>query len=335
MGRVYIKLTLILLGLFIGNLELNAQNYKWLKSYGSKAYTESAWLTVPEPDGGLSFIMGWSQALGLPQDTLFIDTFKFIYKFKSGNGTPRCLVRVDSNGNVVMAKYIGTARFSAFSRDEHGNYYLGSDIIDSSNIIGNDTLDCLKGSLVCSKFDKNFNHIWSNQTGGDTAGRGYIKFKFSNGRLVFIGSLYRNSIIGKDTYNVNSQNGVHFFGELDTSIGTVLWSQLYFQRRTGTGGFWLADILRMPSGSLYLAGYTWNEDYVKNGDSFNKFSGFVIKTDSIGNYQKRFLLKGGYEFKTYEPHYPHSIFQIENIDTTLIIAGYMGHEIVWGTRKLH
>ncbi|MCC7297935.1 MAG: gliding motility-associated C-terminal domain-containing protein, partial [Bacteroidia bacterium] len=333
MFQNHFKFVVITLLVLFNSVSLYAQNFKWLKSFGVKAYSETSWLSVPEPDGGLTFILKWSQGLNLPQDTLLIDTFKFIYKFKSGHGYPSCLVRLDSNGNVLRAKYLGTARFTAFCKDDLGNYYIGSDILESLNIIGNDTLDLQRGSLVCSKFDKNFNHIWSSQTGGDTAGRSFTKFKFSNGKLLFIANLYKNSIIGKDTYNLIYQ-WVHIFGELDTSAGRVLWSQLYFQRKIGAGGFWLADILRMPSGSLYLVGYTWEEDYVKNGDSFNRYSGFVIKTDSIGNYQKRLLLRGGYNFRTYDPHYPHSIYQIDNIDSTLIIAGYMGNDIFWGGKKI-
>ena len=328
------KLSVITLLILFSRVSLSAQNYKWLKSFGVKAYSETSWLSVPEPDGGLTFILQWSPSkLGLPQDTQFIDTFKFIYKFKSGHGYPSCLVRVDSNGNILNAKYIGTARFAAFCKDDLGNYYVGSDIVGASNIIGNDTLDSQRGSLVCSKFDNKFNHVWSSQTGGDTAGRGYAKFKFSDGKLLFIANLYHNSIIGKDTYNSNTY-WVQIFGELDTAIGAVLWSQLYFRRNISTGGFWLSDILSMPSGCLYLVGSTWEEDYVKNGDSFNRFSGFVIKTDSKGNYQKRLMLKGGNNFKTNDPNYPNSIYQIDNDDSVLIIAGTMGKDIFWGGKKI-
>lgn len=118
------------------------------------------------------------------------------------------------------------------------------------------------------------------------------------------------------------------FGELDQTNGNILWSN-YLYNNTTNHEFHLTGLINLK-GLLYFSGRrnstTSANNLIISGDTFYR-GGFIIETDSIGNYKKRFLvhstvLNNGIDCITSDGQY-------------LYIGGVFTDSIKWGNRLIY
>ncbi len=280
---------LSILVLTIGN-RIYAQNFQWLKGYGSTKGVDVSIGVVAEPDGGCTqYLVRKSYSVN-PNDTIVFDSISFS-THTGPNETSVYLVRMDANGKVIKAADIGNfgasgiiySGMNGLQKDDNGNYYLSGNLSISKKLkVSSDTLDgSIGGTLILAKFDKNFNLIWVTQSGGDrTISNG---LSFSSKHLYFICNQDTGKIkLGSKSYNL-PVNHSYLYGEIDTSNGKIIWSNFIGDK----GDLIMSGMVRMNS-SLYFSAYNPGIAYKVNSDSFPKWAGFIIETDSIGNYKKCF-----------------------------------------------
>ena len=223
-------------------------------------------------------------------DTLSFDSFIFNDYHQSQS----YLVRLDSNGkvlNAVPVSYFGQMQFLG---DGKGNYFLAG--ITS----GNDSI---------LKFDKNFNRLWATKFSniGLLGGRP----SFSDGHLYFSGI-------------TNDSNKIV---EVNTSNGNVIWGRNLCKNKYKSA-LQIGTVVHLK-GKLYMSGrITGVEGFQVGPDTFYSYSGFVMQTDSLGNYERRFLLQcksdntGG------------GIFNIATDGNFLYICGNYKDTVYWGNKKI-
>ncbi len=267
----------------------NAQNFEWLKTYGTKNVEEIISVCA-EPTGTTVFLLGHSDYIKTGIDTLNFDSFSFFLPNKNIPHTNEgFLVRLDSGGKVLKARSIGKLYPTMMCRDDSGNFYISANFADTNTILfGSVNFKKANGNILFIKFDKNLNLKWIKQTGNsDTRANHIIS---SNKHIYFICQTKGKTQFDTATYNF--ANSLNFaFGELDQTNGNILWSN-YFYNNTTNHVFHLTGLINLK-GQLYFSGRrnsaTSANNLIISGDTFYR-GGFIIETDSIGNYKKRFLV---------------------------------------------
>lgn len=232
---------------FISNLCFS-QNYQWLQSYRTKARDVISGV-IAEKNGYSIFLLNYQ--IGKGNDTINFDS----YTFSNFASNSSFLVRLDSNGKVAKANYIGTD-FTALTGDGDGNYYLGG-----------------FGQEI-AKFNNNFVFEWACKV---SSIKGENLPKFSNGHLYILSQFADSSKI----IEVSSKNG------------TIIWSNLLCKNKYKTI-LRNTGIVSLKN-KLFISGWVSGpEGFLLGRDTIYSASAYILQTDTSGNYEKLSLFESRY-----------------------------------------
>lgn len=265
----------------------NSQNFEWIKGYGA-AYTDQPGGICAESNGNSVFLHNY-------QGKAFGDTLRFDSIISNDyQRIQNYLVKLDSNGKALRVVAIGNDGMMRLKGDGAGNYY----VCGTTN--GNDSV---------IKFDNNFNRLWSIKLSKTGLLKGGLP-SFSNGHLYFIG-------ITSDSNRIV---------ELSPSSGNVIWAKNLCRNKSNS--FLSINTVVHLKGKLYMSGrVTGLEGFQLGADTLYPFSGFVLQTDTIGNYIKRFLLQCKADV------YAGGVFNMATDGNFLYICGNYKDTVYWGNKK--
>ncbi|MCC6721870.1 MAG: hypothetical protein IT243_06680, partial [Bacteroidia bacterium] len=275
------KIVFCIFFILIFEFVLKAQNFEWLKSYGTKNKNESIQHIFAENNNNYEIFFDGS--LGI-SDTLTFDKYKYI---TNKSNSEDYLVRFDSLSHSILAKCIGNVYTLCLCKDFNGNYYLGGTITKSNRTLDSNNLNLSDGKAFIAKFSNDFKLVWINQFGNDTTSV-IRKLKFYNNHLYFIGFSTDSTKIGSTTYYFGGYP-TSFYGEININNGNVKWSK-YLYNNINNQTLLISDLVYLKN-KLILSGNVVGQDIKINSDTFKDGSGFIVKSDTLGNYENRFLVK--------------------------------------------
>ncbi len=281
----YILSVFICVGIFYN---VHSQSFKWLKNIGSGGGYEDIVSIVTDKNGNSDVLLR-GRNLSSGSFNLNIDTFSFVVQ--PGNaGTAAYMVKIDSSGKVLLAKYLGSFSLSIqnLSKDSQENYYFSAGFASFDSLfILNKYYKKADGNVLFLKLDSVFNIKWVSQAGNSFSTD--YKLRAYDNKLYFLSQSRGVAVFGDSTYSFDNTSPTYVAGELSKTDGSVLWSKYFHKNLAGNGGFSINGILRV-SNNLYLWGYS-SALRIINSDSFFSGAGFIIKTDLKGDYISRFSLK--------------------------------------------
>ncbi|NUM32190.1 MAG: hypothetical protein HUU47_07680, partial [Bacteroidetes bacterium] len=307
------KFYLIIFFISILNFKLKSQNFEWLKTYGTKNLSEGINQLCVDSNKNCIIYFDGSGAIS---DTLKFNKINFQIPYGKKEDF---MVRFDSSFKTSYAKPMGNVSVLGFCNDNFGNYFLSGTITKTSNILDTIQFELKKGRAFIAKLDYNFNLKWVTQFGSDTV-CGVRNLKYFNKHLYFTGYSMDTTIIGKDTFYFGNQNS-NFFGEINILNGNFLWSK-YLYKNINFQDFNLTDLISLNK-NIFLTGYVVSKGIKINTDTFYSGSGFIIKTDSFGNYIQRFLIRSNLTM----------IYCINTDGKNLYIGGSFNDTLIWDKRK--
>jgi hypothetical protein len=265
-------------------VDVKAQNFNLLKTFGTPYSQVTINNICTEPNGGCAVLLNYdnSSSTGSVPDTLKLGNFQYV-KTKGANFV-NFLVRLDSLGKVLKVRLINKGTLlTNLCRDEYGNYFIAG-TVNSTAPFDSLMLDKANGGLVLVKYDKDLKLKWIKQTGSSSTS--YKELVYSQGHLLFICTTSNPSKFGSDTFNfVNSTNYV--FGEIDKSNGNIIWSNNLYRSSSSSYNARLTGIQYL-NGRNFLIGECDNGLKISS-DTFYQ-GGFLVQTDSTGNYLKRIAI---------------------------------------------
>lgn len=259
-----------------------AQNFKLLKTFGTKSGFDRIQRVSAEANGGCSFLFAYVTN-GSKADTLNLGSYQYIKNpaFQSAN----FLVRLDSGGKVLKVRLLSQGKdLNNMCRDEKGNFYIAGQI-GGSGVFDGITMSGTKGNLVFAKYDTDLNRIWLTQTGYSANPHDLF---YSQGRLLFTCRASTGATtIGSRTFNFSYTNFV--YGEINQSTGNVSWCNNLYKSSSFTDYVQLTGIQYLK-GSFFITGIS-STDVNLGGTGYLNKGGFIVKTDSVGNYKQAVLLQ--------------------------------------------
>jgi PKD repeat protein len=268
---------IIVLGLLIltQSTELFAQNFEWLKSFGSKKDSDYLYNIGSDDKVGVVFLNGFNSGIA---DTIQYDTFKVI---KPKHDPFYCYVSADSQGKVrnVLPMVSNNRQSTYMARDSSGNVYITttfSGILKFDSAVYNSK----KGNILFLKYDRNLKLKWATQAGSDTLSFP-MKLEYSYGHLYF-------NCIGRDTARFGTKTYILYFGnligEIHPTTGKIMWSSLV----TTDIGPNITGIVNMQ-GNVVISGFGDQYQYFRIWkDTAFGGGGFIAMADSVGNFKKLF-----------------------------------------------
>ena len=208
------------------------------------------------------------------------------------------IVKYDSNGNVLWAKFINRSGGTIISTDNFGNIYGFGRFYGTFIIFGNDTLTNLGiDNIFLVKFDSSGNELWAKRIGG--GGFDYVNgITFDNSGNILVDGYYGDAsiILSADTlHNIDTETDI-FIAKYNSN-GNLLWAQRVGGKYYDFGGPIVTDVYE----NIYLAG-TSSIDTLFFGTHYiimgNNSEGFLVKFDSNGNFIWAFNLGEGFSFIT-------------------------------------
>ena len=353
MRYFFLKIVIVLTGL-VSSQKIQAQNFEWLKTLKNSSGTNFTISSIISLPNGKSAILFPYYSMGGYNDSIIIDSYKII----SPNSPliDYYMALIDSNGKAIKLNRVATFSpigssastypvINSMCLDDSGNFFTLA-YLDTKDVIGNDTLLASKGRIVFSKFDKNFNYLWSTQTGNSkpillfyyNVGNINLDPSPRSGLLYNSGHLYFQCVstdstkIGKKIYNFGT--GItSIYGELKPSNGEVLWSN-YLHSPPADSKFRLSGMLPFKN-KFYFSGDFGSEPLgsfsvtkrtvVLNKDTLYGPGGFIVETDSLGNYLRRFEMHNS------------NMFTINCISTDGVFLNFGGtfrDSIKWGSKTI-
>ena len=311
----------VFLVLFLISISINAQNFEWLNTYGSHS-ADKIWANSADPSGGCAFIHS-KDGGSCSTDSVSFGSFKFIIGPCNWNNT--YFVKLDSSGKVLKARYIGNFASNRMRMcgDSLGNYYI-SGYLYGDNLFDTLNLKLSNGGIIFAKYDKNLNLVWFTQTGNSKYFYvlNQLGLSISSGRIFFTCLSGDTTRIGTKTYNLTPNGKTYFFGELNWKNGQIKWSNFIFSTSNVVDEFKIGGILRI-SDKLYLAGDLGNFNVIISKDTIYGPGGFIIETDTLGNYKKRFNFHN-------KNHLNVSCLTTDG--KQLFIGGTFKDSLVWGNK---
>ena len=285
-------------------LNIEAQDFKWLKSYGSKYDGEHAiCMHAEKKTGGVTVLFHRFFNTTTAADTMYIDTFRFPQK-PNGRQFTSYIAQIDKFGVTTKSMLLGHFQIESFCVDDSGNNYIIGNLYDTFTFkVGALYQKPSNGNLILLKYDKDFNLVWQKQD--KSIGLvGYGRLYYTEGRVLF-----------------SCRNGKSAIGEINKYTGAIMWNKSY-----GDIDFFTYSLTSLNK-NVYMAGQKAppQDESIINGDTFLKSSGFVIRLDSVGNYINHFSLKTrGWN----------SINTITTDGKNLFIGGRFGDTVYWGNKKI-
>lgn len=274
---------------------VNAQNYQWLKTYGSDAVSSNFSIVsiISLRNGDCISLAHYSRINPNTPDTLTFDTFSSI--LLPGEFGSSYLITSDSNGNVINLASVGEVTARSMCSDDSGFLYISFDI-DHSNpiLIGNDTLVNSEGNIGFAKFRDDLTCMWVSQAANQTSYRG--KLDFSNGKLFF--SLIANYPvqIGNKSYNTGLRT--NFFGQINRSNGTIEWSNYLIPYLNSNDIFHISGLVSVDSNIFLSTSLSNNTNSISSNYTLANdtlpYGINIIQTDNTGNYKRKFSAGNNY-----------------------------------------
>jgi PKD repeat protein len=340
-----IKVTSFILFLIL-SAPSDAQNFEWLRTVKSKNNgTYLNCLSTMSNGGSAIIIPIYNDIASVSPDTFFLDTFRFT--LPNFYGKSLYLTLLDSNGKATKAKEVakfwfnihGGESYSGINdicQDDSGNFYFVGYLGDSINIVNSDTLKTSKGRILFAKLDKNLNFIWTTQIGNSKAigfhfnrDIGNTSLLYSEGHLFFTCITEGSAKIGTTNYTFND-GFTTVFGELNLANGGILWSNYLFSPASNNP-FQITGLVSLNK-KIYISGDFGNglgkgvhRIAVIGSDTLFGPGGFIIETDSIGKYIKKFTL------------YNDNFFGLRCLTTDgkhLYFGGFFRDSLPWGNKKI-
>ncbi|MES2617549.1 MAG: gliding motility-associated C-terminal domain-containing protein [Bacteroidota bacterium] len=303
---------------------VHAQNFEWLKAYGTINGYESPNFMCANPDGGCTFTFDYQKAWfsSGTKDTIHFDSH--LYE-RYNNGPPFLgyLLRMDSTGQVIKSHMMGELGLGRVVRSPDGDYFVAGyvttpNIVTDSSTIFNTRLHLSNGKLIIARFDKDLNLKWFKQIGNkNTAIR---SITFNNDELYFTMFVKDTTIIGgKNFYSANTSN---LFGKMDARNGNVLWGKLL--------NFELNDNSRngnliINGSKIYIATNGGVNGYKIGNDSIAPATGVILCFDTSGNYDKSYSLKAKFGI---------TFSSITTDGQNLFICGNFRDSVYWTSNKV-
>ena len=307
-----------------------AQSFKWLGTYGLSPRINVSSAVSGTVKKTAVFIVGIAQHTVL--DTITYGKFKLPI---AANKKAIHLVEVDSMDKVIRAINIGSPTgLTGMNHDSKGNLYLvgGSDTSDKT--VFGQNLDIKNGSAWVAKLDSSWQLQWLKQMGGITP-YGYPKLHVSgNNKMYFILPSKLTSKIGDSTYVLGNDIST-IYGEINTSTGKPIWSNIFYKNDTTSKGNIPSIVLTgivLLGQNLFLSGNfssriksgkVGNDTLIVKKDTFYSSSGLILKCDSMGNYQKKF------SFKVHNNRHYVNVSSITQDDEFIYIGGNFDDSLKW------
>lgn len=297
-----------------------SQNFQWLRTDGSKINGLIIHSISAEETGGCTYLVAIDSVFNLSglEDTVRFDSTKFILK----GGYASYLVRVDSTGKVSKARQIGNFEAVNMCRDNFGNYYLTGGLIPSCHV-DSVYMSSSNGKMVFAKFDKDFNFMWVKQTGNSKSTFG-SRIIFSDGHLYFNCTTLGNTKIGITNYSFGS-GYTYVFGELNKSNGEVVWSNFLFNNNIkNQTNLVISDMINLK-GKLFMSVLLNDSNVLIRSDTLFAPGGAVIQADTLGNYERSFVLHNGKNTK---------ITSLASDGQNLYIGGSFRDTLKWNSKTI-
>ncbi len=273
-----------------------AQNFEWVKSFGSKYY-EEIYAVAADSSGGCSFLLNYDGFDFNNPDTLRLGAFQFYKGIKAEHWT--IFVKLDANGNVTKARKLANNGTSGTfggnrlaCRDGKGNIYF---LVTSRGAADSFYYDSVllyqkKGAFIYTKYDKNGNKVFIKQSGSPYTI--ITDLSFSEGHLFFWGYSRDISIFGTDTFKFSKKLPNSIFGEIDAQSGEVLWSGTFYDSLQTTMTGLTCRGMASLKGSVFMAGQCMKKFKLK-GDTFYN-GAYLIQLDGKGKYKKGGIYMAGH-----------------------------------------
>jgi hypothetical protein len=222
------------------------------------------WSVAPTSVGGYFFINNIAItpqhdviAAGIFQNS-FVMGGDTVYATSESSGEASFLFKVDSTGQVVFARYLGSLGLTYYNRiplasDELKNTYLSDRYAYSGLIFGNDTLPVISsgsGAFI-AKFDSTGNDLWGKSFYGTSDTRPY-DLSCSGGNLFCCGTYTGTMVFGSQSLP-NYPYGSCFISKMDTS-GDYIYAK---ESGTMNGSTDATDLVALNNDYIYITGMTY------------------------------------------------------------------------------
>jgi hypothetical protein len=247
--------------------------------------------------GGTDYDEGYTISLDLSGNVYTTGTFAGTADFDPGAGVTNLsdpnggifISRLDSNGNFVWAKQLGTGEGYSITVDSGGNVYTtGYGTGDFDPGPGAHTLSGFgSNDIFISKLNSSGSFVWAKGMGGTGIDDGWDILVDSSGNVYTTGH-FQNTVDfdpGAATFNLTSAGNYDaFLSKLDSS-GNFLWAK----RIGGTDIDFSFGIALDSSGNIYRTGrFTGTVDFDPGAGVVNLTSNgadiYVAKHDNNGNF---------------------------------------------------
>lgn len=271
----------------------DSQNFEWLKSYGTKNSRTHIHKVCAEESGGCVALLEYQAPA--KYDTLKLGNLQY-NSFSQYSTIISFLIRLDSLGNVIKFINLGGVLAENLCRDDAGNFIVGGTMNTDSTFFDSSKVYRKNGRIVLAKYDQNLNRIWINQFGITLLSKsgipsvGLEDLQFSQGHILFT-TYGRDTIqIGSKIYNLlnNSLSDNQVFGEINATTGNVIWSQNLYNNAGAARDFTFRE-LEYLKGSIYISAICYTK--LKIGKDTFSYGHYLLRTDSVGNYQERIRFK--------------------------------------------
>lgn len=156
----FLKISIWLLVL-VNPWTLTGQDFKWIKSYGSRYDGEITIDSHADKDEGCTILVHRYFTTTNAMDTVFYDTFQFPQKTANRQSTAY-LTKLDKQGNVKRSILLGFYQTQSFCVDDSGFYYVIGHLYDTFTFkVGNILMQPSNGFQVFLKYDQNFKLVWA------------------------------------------------------------------------------------------------------------------------------------------------------------------------------
>ena len=278
------RLTYILF-LFFFIQKIQAQNFEWLRAYGTKNGHERNYDVAGTKDGGSVFILSYYKVYQTgTYDTIRFGNFEFPIYSNTSIANQSFIIKVDSTGKVIKVNTMSYFATRQIICNKDGDFLVAGIVggFQDSSVIGNKSYFRANGATVVLKYDKDLNLIWAKQMGGGNTA--IWRLNFSDNALTFIFTNKDTAKIGSKSYFLSGSAISYIYGEMDPINGSVKWSQ-----SIGDSSINLKAIIKINN-KIYLSGFLFNGLKI-GSDTLFPNSGIIIQSDSLGNYEKSYCLR--------------------------------------------
>ena len=280
---------------------LAAQNFDWLKGFGSKTRNESLLDLKIDALGNCTFLLNFSEGITTNlSDSLKLDSINFFLSPTTQRGI--YVVTLNKGGFVQNAKHIGNFVGLKLIQDKNRFNYISGILTDTNYTqVDGVKLDVNKGRFIILKLDSLFNKVWLFQDGIDSV---YLKGGggglFDNNKSLFISDdnqllfsflVYNKTILGDSIYKPIATSSV--YGAIEPNSGELIWSKALLSKNADIT-IYISNIIKLNN-KIYFSGNCQNRNnpnsqMIINNDTFIGRESFIIQSDSFGNYFNKFRI---------------------------------------------